>query len=103
MSNLVTQLQAELASAHVRQQAARFTRLTVIAVGAQLAALGTAHLTRDALAGLAVGALEAAYRQWAPVVPWQTLAERLHLVAAATAPAVSPVTGGDAPQAPAGQ
>lgn len=98
---LINQLKADLASAHVRQQAGRFTRLTLVAFGAQLAAVGTGHLSRDALAGLAVGALEAAYRQWAPVVPWRLVAQRLHLL---TVPESSPVTGGGgAPQAPAGQ
>lgn len=74
---IVKQLRAELASTHVCQQAGRFARLAAVAFAAQLAALGTTHLTRDALAGVAVGAIEAAYRQWAPVVPWRTVAAKL--------------------------
>lgn len=92
---LVDQIKADLASAHVRQQAGRFVRLTVVAFGAQIAAIGSGHLGRDALIGAAVGAVEAAYRQWAQVVPWAQLGERLHLVGgvqvpAGPAPVVSP-------------
>ncbi len=89
--SLVDQIKTDLASAHVRQQAGRFVRLTAIAFGAQLAAIGTGHLDRSALIGAAVGAVEAAYRQWAPVVPWTALAERLHLLGAVQAAAVPPV------------
>jgi len=86
MSNIITALRAELADAHAAQQAARFGRLLLVTTGAQLAALGTAHLGRDALIGAAVGAVETAYRQWAPVVPWAALAAKLHLIAGAPAP-----------------
>jgi len=57
MSTIINQLRAELADAHAAQQAARFGRLLLVTTGAQLAALGTAHLGRDALigAGCAVG------------------------------------------------
>ena len=82
MSNIVNEFRAELASAHLQAQVGRFVRLAVVTFGAQLAALGTGHLSRDALAGVAVGAVEAAYRQWAPVVPWAAIAARLHLLAA---------------------
>ena len=88
MSSIINQLRADLADAHAAQQAARFGRLLLVTTGAQLAALGTAHLGRDALIGAAVGAVETAYRQWAPVVPWAALAARLHLLAAPPAPAV---------------
>ncbi len=101
MSTIINQLRAELADAHAAQQAARFGRLLLVTTGAQLAALGTAHLGRDALIGAAVGAVETAYRQWAPVVPWAVLAAKLHLIAAvpaASAPGpVVPVVAEAAP------
>jgi hypothetical protein len=75
--HIIDQLRADLASAHLRQQAARFTRLTVVAFGAQLATLGTGHLGWEALAGVAVGAVEVGYRQWAPTVPWTQVTTRL--------------------------
>ncbi|WP_034090444.1 hypothetical protein [Streptacidiphilus albus] len=90
MSNIVNEFRAELASAHLQAQVGRFVRLAVVTFGAQLAALGTGHLSRDALAGVAVGAVEAAYRQWAPVVPWAAIAARLHLLAAQQPSAVAP-------------
>lgn len=100
MTSLIEEIRAELASKQVRAQAGRFARLAATAFVAQLAALGTAHLGGDALAAVAVGAVETAYRQWAPTVPWSAIAAKLHLVAAQqnapAAPAVSP-----APQPPA--
>ena len=100
MSNIITEVRAELADAHAAQQAARFGRLLLVTTGAQLAALGTAHLGRDALIGAAVGAVETAYRQWAPVVPWAALATKLHLIASAPAPAPAPAPAAS-PAAPA--
>jgi len=98
MSSILNEIKTELASTHARAQAGRFVRLAVVAFGAQLAALGTGHLTRDALAGVAVGAVEAAYRQWAPVVPWGQVAAKLHLVAT---PALAPTAASGGVQAPA--
>ncbi|MGK4583495.1 hypothetical protein [Kitasatospora sp. HPMI-4] len=102
--SLVDQLKADLTSAHAGAQLGRFLRLGVVAFGAQLATLGADHLGRDALIGAAVGAVEAAYRQWAPVVPWAEMAQRLHVldairsVPAPVAPPVPPA----APTAPGG-
>jgi hypothetical protein len=78
--SVVDQLKKDLGSAHVRQQAARVLRLFVFAFVSQLAALGTDHIDRKVLLSVAVGALEAVYRQFAPVVPWASLADRLHLM-----------------------
>lgn len=77
MSHVVDQLRADLASAHARAQAGRFGRLTIVAFLAQLAALGTGHLGWDAVGALAVGAVETAYRQWAPTVPWAQVTAKL--------------------------
>ena len=101
---IVDQLKKDLASAHVRQQAARVVRLFVFAFASQLAALGTGHLDRTALLSLVVGAAEAVYRQIAPVVPWAALAERLHLLGLVQPAAASPIvplpaSGGSVPPA----
>lgn len=68
-ASLVREFEREVRSAHVRQQVGRFVRLVVVAFVAQLAAVGTGHLGRAAVVAAAVGAVEAAYRQWAVVVP----------------------------------
>lgn len=63
-------------SAQAGQQVVRFCRLFVMAFVAQLAALGATHLGRSALVGAGVGALEVAFRQFAPVkpvVPWSVV------------------------------
>jgi len=93
--SLIDQIKADLASAHLLQQAGRFARLTGVTFAAQVAALGSDHLGRSAILGAAVGAVETAYRQAAPVVPWKQIAEhlgeRLHLLpAAAPAPSTPP-------------
>ena len=75
--HIIDQLRADLASAHLRQQAARFGRLAVVAFAAQLVTLGTSRLGWSAVAALAVGAVEVAYRQWVPTVPWPSVAARL--------------------------
>ncbi|NUR03055.1 MAG: hypothetical protein HOY79_43070 [Streptomyces sp.] len=91
MSHIVDELRADLASAHLKQQAGRFARLAVVAFAAQLATLGTGHLGWDAVGALAVGAVETAYRQWAPTVPWKTVAARLRDLLPGGAPAASPI------------
>jgi hypothetical protein len=77
--SLTTELRAELASAHLRAQAARVLRIGALALAAQVTALGDAHLDRTALVSAAVGALEAVYRQLAPTVLRSVLLERLRL------------------------
>jgi hypothetical protein len=102
--HIIDQLRADLASAHLRAQAGRFGRLTVVALGAQVAVLGTGRLGRDTLAAVAVGAIEAAYRQWVPTVPWKAVTARLRdLLPGAHTPgpaAAPPATGG--PSTPTG-
>jgi hypothetical protein len=110
MSHIVDQLRADLANAHLKQQAGRFGRLTIVAFAAQLATLGTGHLGWDAVGAVAVGAVEAAYRQWAPTVPWSAVAERLRDLLPGGSPAAPapvptpPATGssstGSTPSAP---
>ena len=68
-SSLMSQLEADLKSKQVQQQALRVARLFVIAFGAQLALTGTSDLGWKALAGAAVAAVEAVVRQVAPVAP----------------------------------
>ncbi|GAA1977502.1 hypothetical protein [Kitasatospora viridis] len=95
--SLITDLRAELGSAYLQQQVGRLARITALAAGAQLTALGTGHLDRTALTAAAVGIAETVYRQVVPVAGWgplaRALAERLHLIAPAVpAPAPAPVT-----------
>jgi hypothetical protein len=99
--SLITELRAELDSAHLRQQAGRILRITAVAAVAQVTALGTAHLDRTALTAAAVGVVEAVYRQVVPVTGWgplvRALAGRLHLpggtaAAPLQAPPAAPVT-----------
>jgi hypothetical protein len=99
--SFVDSIKQELASTHLREQAARLARLTAVSFAAQVVALGQDHLGRDALVGAAVGAVEAAYRQWSPVVPWGQLAQLLHLKEAQGAtPPVAPAPAAP-PAAPA--
>jgi hypothetical protein len=96
--SLVEQIKEELASSHLREQAARLARITAVSFAAQVVALGQDHLGRDALVGAAIGAVEAGYRQWSPVVPWGQLASLLHLKEAqAGAAAVAPPHPAPAP------
>jgi hypothetical protein len=88
--HLIDQLRADLASAHLRAQAGRFGRLAIVAFGAQLATLGTGHIGWSALAAVLVGAVEVAYRQWVPTVPWKAVAARLRELLPGTAPAAVP-------------
>lgn len=59
----------DLMGVHTREQVWRIFRLTAVAFGAQLAALGPAHMTRDALIGAGIAAAEAVYRQITPAAP----------------------------------
>ncbi|MFI9271909.1 hypothetical protein ACIGXM_14480 [Kitasatospora sp. NPDC052896] len=100
---LVDQVKADLKSAHLQEQAGRVVRLTTVAFGAQLVTLGTDHLGWKAVAGAAVGAIEAAYRQWAPTIPWAAVAARLHVLdalrPAASSPAPAPTNTTNPPTA----
>jgi hypothetical protein len=102
--HLIDQLRADLASAHLRAQAGRFGRLTVVAFGAQVATLGTGHIGWESVAAVCVGAVEVAYRQWVPTVPWKAVTAKLRdlLPGAHTpGPAAVPPAAGD-PSAPTG-
>ena len=88
--SLLDEIKKDTQSQLVRQQVGRFVRLGLVAFGAQLAVVGTAHLTRDVLASLAVGAVETAYRQWAPTVPWAPLESKLAQAPAPAAPSAAP-------------
>ncbi|MEY9937279.1 hypothetical protein [Streptacidiphilus sp. MAP5-3] len=101
MTSLMEQLRTELESKNARTQAGRFVRLTAAGFAAQTATLGTSHLSGHALAAALVGVVEMAWRQWAPTVPWSTVAAKLHLAAVqqATAPAPAAAVPG-APAAP---
>jgi hypothetical protein len=82
--SLVDFVKTEAGNKHVQAQVGRFVRLFVVAFGVQMAATGTGHLTRDALVGAAVGAVETAYRQLSPTVPWGKVVSALHRKAPAT-------------------
>lgn len=104
MTSLIEELKADTKSRLVREQGGRFVRLAVTAFVAQLAAAGTTHLSGDALAAVAVGAVETAYRQSVPTVPWSAIAAKLHpaatqQAAAAVAPPTAPATTPKTPAA----
>jgi hypothetical protein len=75
--SLITDLRAELGSAHLQQQVGRLLRVTALALAAQVTALGSGHLDRSALTAIAVGAAETVYRQVVPVAGWGPLARAL--------------------------
>lgn len=91
--SLITEIRDDLHSAHLRAQVGRVARITALALAAQMTALGTAHLDRQALVGVGVGALEAVYRQLVPTVGWsaaaRAIADRLHLLGATPTAAVT--------------
>jgi hypothetical protein len=75
--SLVDQLKSDLKTDHATAQFGRFLRLGVVAFAAQLTALGSDHLGWKALASAGVGAVEVAYREWAPTVSWAGITSRL--------------------------
>lgn len=95
-AGLLAALERDLWSAQARQQLLRFGRLFVSALVLQVAALGGGHLGRSALVGAGVGALEVAFRQWVPVMPWTAVAARV--VASEAGPKLVPPP--DAPASP---
>jgi hypothetical protein len=98
-----TLLPTELTSSHVRAQAARFLRLAVMAIAAQVLTMGTTHLDRTTLVSAAIAVAETLYRSLAPAVPWAAIVKRLDVRPLATttpAPVLAAVTEPAAPAAP---
>lgn len=85
---------AQLDAVHVRSQAARFARLAVVSLAAQLAALGTGQIGWKALAAFVVGAAETAFRQVWPASPLPAVVKAIEATAPASASHPAAAEGG---------
>lgn len=99
LRGLEATVRADLLRLHVRTQAVRFARLTVLAFAAQAAALGIHDWGWQALASVGLGAAETAARQLWPALPIAEIKTLLRLDRPASDQPSAPAAPGPSPTA----
>lgn len=90
LRGLETTVRADLVRLHIRTQAIRFARLTILTFAAQAVALGIHNWGWQALASVGVGAAETAARQLWPALPIAEIKALLRLSHPASKPPSAP-------------